>query len=138
MPFILDCSMTMAWVFPDEANELTDALRDSLIADNAIVPALWPVEVGNVLLAATRRGRIVESDSTRIRQDLAALPIEIDRASPETVLKDVIPIAREYEISVYDAMHLELGLRLRLPLATLDRKLVAACNAAGTEVLPAG
>ncbi len=25
MTFVLDCSVTMAWVFPDEANEATDA-----------------------------------------------------------------------------------------------------------------
>ena len=27
MAFVMDCSMTMAWVFPDEANESTNALR---------------------------------------------------------------------------------------------------------------
>lgn len=137
MPFVLDCSMTMAWVFPDEASELTDALRDSLIKESAVVPALWPIEVGNVLLVATRRGRIGDGDWARIRRDLAALPIDVDPVSPEHVLEDVLPIAKEYEISVYDAMYLELALRLRLPLATLDGKLGAACDAAGIGVVPA-
>ena len=57
MPFVLDCSVTMAWVFPDEASEATGRLRDSLTGDRAFVPSLWLVEVGSVLLAATRRGR---------------------------------------------------------------------------------
>ena len=29
MAFVLDCSVTMAWVFPDEATESTDRLRES-------------------------------------------------------------------------------------------------------------
>ena len=56
--FVLDCSVAMSWVFPDEASETTDRLRESLIEGRAFVPAPWAVEVGNVLLTATRRGRI--------------------------------------------------------------------------------
>ena len=62
MTFVLDCSVTMAWVFPDEASEATDRLRESMIEGRAFVPALWPVEVGNVLLTATRRGRITADE----------------------------------------------------------------------------
>ena len=31
MTFVLDCSVTMSWVFPDEAPEVTDRLRESKI-----------------------------------------------------------------------------------------------------------
>lgn len=135
MAFVLDCSVTMAWVFPDEANDSTDALRESLLKDSAVVPVLWPIEVGNVLLAATRRGRISEDDWPRIRDALAALPIDFDPESCDRVLDSVLPIANEYKLSVYDAMYLELALRLGLPLATLDQELIAASKAAGVEVL---
>lgn len=53
MPFVLDCSVTMSWVFADEANATTEALRESLIEDMAVVPALWSIEVAN---AARLRG----------------------------------------------------------------------------------
>ncbi len=135
MAFVLDCSVTMAWVFPDEANESTDALRESLVKDSAVVPALWPIEVGNVLLVATRRGRITEDDWPRIRDDLDALPIDIDLESYDRVLDTVLPIANEHGLSVYDAMYLELALRFGLPLATLDQKLINAGKASGVEVL---
>ncbi len=123
MPFVLDCSMTMAWVFPDEANPSTDALRESLLKDNAVVPVLWSIEVGNVLLVATRRGRIKADDWHRIRDALEALPINVDPDSGNRVLHTVLPVASEYKLSVYDAMYLELALRLGQPLATLDKKL---------------
>ena len=135
MPFVLDCSMTMAWVFADEANESTDALRESLLKDSAVVPVLWPIEVGNVLLVATRRGRITEDDWPRIRDDLEILPIDVDPESFGRVLETVLSIAKESELSVYDAMYLELALRLGLPLATLNRKLTDAGKAAEIEVL---
>ena len=135
MTFVLDCSVTMAWVFPDEANEATDALRESLVTNSAVVPALWPIEVGNVLLIATRRGRITENDWVSIRNDLKALPIDIDPESCDRVLHTVLPIAYEHSLSVYDAMYLELSLRLGVPLATLDEELITAAKTAGVEVL---
>ena len=54
MAFVLDCSVTMAWIFPDEATEATHRLRDSLVEGRAFVPSLWPVEVGNAVAVATR------------------------------------------------------------------------------------
>lgn len=135
MPFVLDCSMTMAWVFPDEASVSTDALRESLLTESAIAPALWPIEVGNVLLVAMRRGRITDEDRMHIRDDLLALPIDIEPVSCERVLDAVLAVASESNLSVYDAMYLDLALRLNLPLATLDKRLAAASKTAGVEVI---
>ena len=72
MAFVLDCSVTMAWVFPDEATEATNQLRDSLVESRAFAPSLWPVEVANVLLVATRRNRIRVDDWREIRASLEA------------------------------------------------------------------
>ena len=138
MAFVLDCSVTMSWVFPDEATEETDRLRDSLLAGRAFVPAIWPIEVGNVLRVATSRGRICMDDWARIRTNLEALPIEIDPVSTSRIWGSVLELAHEHRVSVYDAMYLELAVRMRLPLATLDRALAAAGIAAGVEVPTAG
>lgn len=135
MAFVLDCSVTMAWVFPDEASESTDALRDSLIQESAIVPALWPIEVANVLLVAARRGRISEDDWPRICSGLEVLPIDIEPDSRGRVLHTVLPMARQHQLSVYDTMYLELAIRHRLPLATLDQKLMVAARKAGVEIV---
>ena len=138
MAFVLDCSVTMSWVFPDEATEETDRLRDSLLAGRAFVPAIWPIDVGNVLRVATSRGRICMDDWARIRTNLEALPIEIDPVSTSRIWGSVLELAHEHRLSVYDAMYLELAVRMRLPLATLDRALAAAGIAAGVEVPTAG
>lgn len=125
----------MAWVFADEATESTDALRDSLLADSAVVPVLWAIEVGNVLLVAMRRGRINESEWTQVCQDLLTLPIDVDPASSDRVFHQVAPLAKTHKLTVYDAMYLELALRLDLPLATLDRQLMTAGESNGVVLL---
>ena len=133
MAFVLDCSVALAWVFPDEATEATARLRDSLIDDRAYVPSLWPVEVGSVLLAATRRGRIDMEEWSMICANLEALPIEIDPTSPSRAWGAALDLAHRHDLSAYDAMYLELAVRLQIPLATLDRKLRTAGQAAGID-----
>ena len=136
MAFVLDCSVAMAWVFADEASEATDRLRDSLVEARAFVPSLWPVEVGSVLLAATRRGRLRADEWPHVCASLDALPIEIDPVSKSRVWGPALALAHEHGLSVYDAVYLELALRMRLPLATLDRALAAAAQAAGVDAPP--
>ena len=87
-----------------------------------------------MLLVATRRGRIAKDDCRLIREDLQALPINIDPVSADRVWGAVLDLADTYQISACDAMYLELALRLRLPLATLGRELAAAAQASGVEV----
>ncbi len=137
MAFVLDCSVTMAWIFPDEAAEATDRLRDSLVESKAFVPSLWPVEVGNALLIANRRGRVRVAEWSEIRANLEALPIEIDPVTTSRVWGTSLQLAETHQISAYDAMYLELAVRLQLPLATLDRALLAAARDVGIEALTA-
>lgn len=134
MSFVLDCSVAMSWVFPDEGTEDTDRLRESLVDGRAFVPALWPIEVANVLLVATRRRRIERAEWPRITRNLGALPIVIDPVSTSRVWDQVLDVAQTHQLSACDAMYLELAMRMRLPLATLDRPLAAGARAAGVEV----
>ena len=133
MAFVLDCSVTLAWLFPDEATEATDRLRDSLVEGRAFAPALWPIEVANVLLVATRRGRVDPDEWEQIYTNLEALPIEIDPLSTSRVWGTALQLANAHRLSIDDAMYLELALRMRLPLATLDRALGEAAQSEGLE-----
>lgn len=50
MVVVLDCSMTMAWLFEDEKTKKSETLLTHLSkADSAIVPSLWMWEVDDVL-----------------------------------------------------------------------------------------
>jgi predicted nucleic acid-binding protein len=113
----------MSWCFDDEANIYADDVLSSLITAEAIVPALWPIEVANVLVVAERRKRLTEAQIMRAVALLQALPIRVDEATAQQALGATLTLAREHSLSGYDAAYLELAMRGGLPLATVDKKL---------------
>lgn len=133
MAFVLDSSVALAWLLQDEANERTDALADRLEQEDAHVPPIWQLEVGNALMTAFRRKRISGGDFERCISVLSALPIEVDTTAG---LAGVLSIAQRFGLTSYDAAYLELAQRRGLPLATLDEKLRQACKALKVAVLP--
>jgi predicted nucleic acid-binding protein len=137
MPFVLDSSVALSWVLPDEANPTLDHVCDRLIEDIAIVPPVWPLEIGNVLLVAIKLGRLTSRDVSQLITGLRALPVEIDAASTEHALEEIMSLGQKYDLTTYDASYLELAKRRRIPLATHDAQLRKACVAAKITVLPA-
>ena len=136
MAFVLDCSVTLSWLLPDERGGATNALVDELERTTAVVPAIWPYEVANALLVAQRRARVGDDDLIRMRRALAALPIEIEPVTSDQVLSAVSDLGRRLEVTSYDAAYVEPAARQRLPLATLDARLRKACAALKVAVLP--
>jgi predicted nucleic acid-binding protein len=136
MVFVLDSSVALAWLLPDEANPSADALADRLTQQAALVPAIWPLEVGNALLMAQRRSRIKDDDLLRLAATLLALPIQVDQSPSARALVAVLELAKQHGLTTYDAAYIELAQRRSLPLATLDAKLRQACVATKVSVLP--
>jgi predicted nucleic acid-binding protein len=134
--FVIDASATLPWCFSDEATEAANALLTRLkTGDEAIVPAHWPVEVANALLIAVRRKRIPSEDVQQFLEDLEVLPIRVDTTTKNLVRTGVLPLAEQYELTVYDAAYLELAIREGLPLATLDNDMRKASRAAGVSLV---
>jgi predicted nucleic acid-binding protein len=129
--FVLDCSVTMAWCFDDEATPYTDGVRDSLADMRAVVPSIWPLEAANATLMGERRKRLDEARSRRFFVLLEALPIVVDDETSSRAFGDIVHLARTYLLSAYDAAYLELAIRRGLPLACNDGKLKTAALAAG-------
>jgi len=129
--FVVDNSVVMAWCFKDESDPYADQVLESLSTSSALVPAIWPLEVVNVLLAAERRNRLVEADSIRFISLLNRLPIRVEPLPPvESLMGGLLPVARKYGLSSYDASYLHLAMRHGLALATRDEKLKAAAKKA--------
>ena len=79
-----------------------------------------------MLLLAERKGRIPPGliDSMLVR--VAGLRIGLDTEPDQG---SVLSIARQYRLTVYDALYLDLAVRTSATLATLDRQLAAAAAA---------
>lgn len=131
---VLDCSVTMAWCFEDECDETADAVLGALGTTQVWVPALWPIEVANVLLVAERCGRITSTGSARFVELLSNLPILVDGSTQDRALGSVLFTGRELGSSAYDASYVDLAVRLGATLATQDKRLMRVCKEAGIEV----
>ncbi len=126
----------MRWCFLDGSakdREYAASVLDALQPDSAIVPAIWTLEVANVLVRAERYGSIPRSTSETFLEKLASLDITADAETSGHALSDTLQLARAYKLSAYDASYLELALRLDIPLATLDEKLLKAARKAGVK-----
>ena len=131
---VVDASVALAWCFSDEQSPFADAVADHLRRDRALVPAIWPFEVGNALMSAERRGRLDATERPRLTELLMALPIDVEVVTLTQALGSISEIAREHHLSVYDASYLELARRMALAFATLDRRLTAVATDLGVSL----
>ncbi len=133
--FVIDNSVVMTWCFKDETNQYADHILDRFEVSAAFAPSIWPLEVCNVLLVAERKKRIGEADSARFIALLTELPIIVEQEPPERMLKEIFALAREHKLSSYDASYLDLAMRKGLPIATLDKNLIAAAKRSKVPIL---
>jgi predicted nucleic acid-binding protein len=133
---VLDASVAVAWCFEDESSTLTEGVLE-LIAGGAeaIVPAIWPLELVNALLVAERRKRITVAQVTALLRRIARLPISLDPVHSGHLFNQVTAVARQQDLTAYDAAYLELALREGLPLATLDDRLRQAAGRVGIALV---
>lgn len=128
---VVDASVALTWLFDDESDVRADAAIAALAHEGGFVPQHWHYEIRNGLLVAVRRNRLSRDDLTERLRSLAGLPVTTDF---ESNLNATLGLAIEHGLTFYDALYLELAMRLGLPLATLDGDLDHAARAAGVRV----
>lgn len=133
--FVIDNSVVMSWCFQDETNKYADTVLEYLEEGSAYVPAVWPLEVSNVLHVAERRKRLSQADSSHFISLLFELPIIVEQESPERMLSEILALARAYKLSSYDASYLDLAMRKGLPLATTDMNIIEAAKRSSVSIL---
>ena len=133
--FVVDTSVVMAWCFEDEAGNYPDSILECLEESEALVPAIWPLEVGNVLLVAERKGRLGKADVIRFLELITSLPLLVEQEPPERMFTEIMALARDLRLSRYDASYLDLAMRSGLPLATQDKALVKAARKCGVPLV---
>jgi predicted nucleic acid-binding protein len=134
---VLDASFTLQWIFKDEASAEGYATLAAVSAGGAVIPALWFVEITNVLGMAERRSRLDTAGMQRASALIQLLPLVMDEPASLAWSRPVLTLMRTYLLTAYDATYLELAMRLRLPLATKDRELLVAAPASGVPLFAA-
>jgi predicted nucleic acid-binding protein len=135
--FVLDASVAVAWVAGMPVEPYAAAVQTHVANGwRAIVPSLWQLEVANAFLMVERRTSLTAADVDRGLLDLEtflASRAEVDQIP--VAMRQAADLARRFQLTVYDAVYLELAKRESLPLATLDKGLRAAAVKAGVALL---
>jgi predicted nucleic acid-binding protein len=134
---VVDASVALSWCFADEKDPYATRVLHSLSEAEAIVPAIWPLEVSNALVVAERRKRLKPAEALRFIALVGSLGLRLDTQPPARVFEGTLPLARRSGLSAYDASYLELTMREDLPLATLDENLRKAARKLGVKLFAA-
>jgi predicted nucleic acid-binding protein len=135
--FVLDAPVALGWIANAPPSPYAVKIKQDLLSEGrAVVPTLWHLEIANWFAIAARRRVIDESQESTL---LFALDGIIGRAIETEVsgvsIRQALATANQFQLSAYDAAYLDLALRERLPLATLDQRLRLAAKKAGVELL---
>jgi predicted nucleic acid-binding protein len=134
--FVLDASVAVAWCFDDASTPFTEGILDLLSAGaEGVAPGIWPLEVANALLVAERHKRISVAQVTALLGRIVQLPVSVETIEPDRAFNQVLSVARQHQLTEYDAAYAELALRRGLPFATLDDKLRQAARMAGITLV---
>jgi len=135
--FVLDASVALAWFIDPSVAHLAIRVQDLFLqGDHAIVPHLWHTEVANGFVVAQRRGILTALRSKHAFAELDSLLAQsIEHLSHRLPIRQVVATAQQFGLTAYDATYLEAARALKLPLATLDRRLASAAGQAGVSLV---
>lgn len=132
MPLIVDASVALAWFVRNQATSYTDRIRREARKERLHVPAIWPLEFANALWQLERRKLLSDRQVDTIVDLAEPLNIVVHEEAPPP--RRLLTIARNHDLSAYDASYLDLALRLRYPVACRDGALRNAVRAAGAKL----
>lgn len=130
-PIVVDPSAIAGSFFDDEDPTFADAVMDRVGDTGGFAISLFWYECRNFLLAGERRGR---TSAERLDEMVPALRLAGFTPTLEPGDQEVAALARQYSLSGYDASYAAIAIREKVPLATLDKKLIAAGAAGAFEL----
>lgn len=132
--FVLDCSVVMAWCFEDESDAYAQHVLLAMEETPALVPAIWPYEVANVMTIGLRYGRANASSCLRALVLFDSLPISIAGAPSVGDIRKLQVAAERLKLTSFDAAYVELAIDAGVPLSTLDGAQREAARRAGVKL----
>ncbi len=130
--YVIDCSFSSALFIPDEKSDLiNDFFKNLNSVDRIYVPHLWWYETNNVLNIAVKRKRMTHNDFSRVTELFSRMRIETDSEYGFIFSREIFDLSQQYNLSSYDSVYLELAMRKKCTLMTLDKELIAAAKVIG-------
>jgi predicted nucleic acid-binding protein len=121
----------MGFIMPDEKNSFID-----LSEYKVFVPSIFFLECMNVLKSAFSKKRITAEEYEESIWAFKNLPLNVDHfSSTQESLQTIYNICKDNDLTSYDASYLELSMRLKSPLGTLDKQLIKICKNNKIQIL---
>jgi len=119
---VIDASVALKWLVEEEGSAAAARLLDGPVL---LAPALIHVEVANALWRMTRAGRLSDGDAADALSLFQRLPLR-RRVEDRLLAPEALRLSRLLDHPVYDCLYLSLALDSGAPVATADRRFVAA------------
>ena len=135
--WIVDASVALKWHLRDEEYvRQADALFNTFTNGEAqlFAPSFIRYEVANAFLVASRRGRISLEDAREHLRDFLALPI-YQAEDSNNLVSSAMELASILNISVYDAIYVELARQISSGFVTADKNLYDRVQETSSETV---
>lgn len=128
MRIAIDTSVIIAVIADEpEKERLIELTRDAVI----VAPPSMKWEIGNAFSAMLKRSRIDLEQALEAMDVYESISLEI----VEINLKDSVALAGKYNIYAYDAYILQCAIEQKLPLISLDAKMIDVAKREGIECI---
>jgi predicted nucleic acid-binding protein len=133
---VIDSSVGFSWVHPNQATPETNKLLEDVEAGaSVVVPPLWFLAMANSLLVLQRRKKLTREERKAALLTLSEMRFIVDDAPAKAAFDKVSELADKHDLTVYDAVYLEVALRRKLPLASRDTALIHVAKKCGVNTL---
>jgi predicted nucleic acid-binding protein len=133
---VVDASLVLAIVLREANVKDAASVYESLQADRLAVPAHWPAEIANALWINRRRGRIPSENLNVILEGLFAFKPIVDHAPALDQIPSLIEFAEMQNLTVYDAIYVELARARNATLGTMDADMRTCARRLNIPLLP--
>ncbi|MGH7708068.1 MAG: type II toxin-antitoxin system VapC family toxin [Candidatus Dormibacteria bacterium] len=134
MPIVIDASLPAKWVVRDEASDGANAVLKTVSRQDAVVPAIFPFEIENILVVAKRRRRIDDAALNEALRLLKKVDITVQPFGLSGFGRH-IDLAKRYALTAYDAAYVTLASNRKLMLFTADQRMEAAAQDLAVSVV---
>ena len=109
---VLDASVALSWLLPDEQSDSTAAVQAELLKAGALwVAAHWSLEVANSLCMAERKKRLDAAGVAQAVSLYTQIPVTVDPETNDHASAETLSLARQHTLRSYDSICTHAGRR---------------------------
>lgn len=131
---VIDASTIGLILLEEDVGTAVNWLEAQILDADLVLAAHWPLEIASLLVKATRHRRL-ELQDREARLAYLERIVATGRLQPPAATRVIVDLALATGLTAYDAVYLELAIRLDATLATNDDALIAAARARRVPVL---